>query len=37
MIKNKIGENTGKIWTVLDDDREINLKSTGLEFRRIKK
>jgi|WetSurMetagenome_2_1015567.scaffolds.fasta_scaffold96496_3 hypothetical protein len=26
MIKQTIGENAGKIWTVLNDNREMNLK-----------
>jgi hypothetical protein len=26
MIKIEIGENAGKIWTVLNDNREMNLK-----------
>ena len=26
MMKNKIGENAGKIWTVLNDNREMNIK-----------
>lgn len=26
MIKNSIGENAGKIWTVLNDNSEMNIK-----------